>query len=147
MEEKSIKKINEELAEALNKAENIQKFLEEDYIKSNKQPLYEFADIVPEDTNLVCVIWVDGPRKMPHSKRVKFQNNTSTSLNGGELIPITISDNPQIPNKIKSKLNIKEKELTRIKQWIILNKQILLDYADGKITTKKLYELIQPLND
>ena len=135
--EKSIKEINEEL----------QNFLEEDYIESNKQPLYEFADLVPEDTNLVAVIWVDGPRKMKHSKRIKFQNNNATSLNGGEMIPITISDDPQIPNSVKSKLKIKAKELTRIKQWIILNKQILLDYSDGKLTTKQLYQQIKPLED
>ena len=95
---KDIRKINEEL----------QKFLEEDYLESNKQPLYEFADLVPEDTNLVSVIWVDGPRKMKHTKRIKFQNNNATSLNGGEMIPITISDDPQIPNSVKSKLKIKE---------------------------------------
>ena len=132
---KDIRKINEEL----------QKFLEEDYLESNKQPLYEFADLVPEDTNLVSVIWVDGPRKMKHTKRIKFQNNNATSLNDGEMIPITISDDPQIPNSVKSKLKIKEKELTRIKQWIILNKEVLLAYANGDITTKQLYERLKPL--
>lgn len=106
-----------------------------------------FADIVPEDTNLVCVVWVDGPRNLKHNKRIKFQNNTAPSLNGGELIPITISDNPQIPNSVKTKLNIKERELTRIKQWVILNKDTLLDYSNGKITTKRLYELLKPLAD
>ena len=134
---KDIRKINEEL----------QKFLEEDYLESNKQPLYEFADLVPEDTNLVSVIWVDGPRKMKHTKRIKFQNNNATSLNDGEMIPITISDDPQIPNSVKSKLKIKEKELTRIKQWIILNKEVLLAYANGDITTKQLYQQIKPLED
>ena len=132
---KSIQEINAEL----------QKVLEEDYIECNKQPLYEFADLVPEDTNLVAVIWVDGPRNMPHSKRIKFQNNTSNSLNGGEMIPITISDNPQIPNSVKTKLKIKEKELTRIKQWIILNKDVLMAYGNGEITTKQLYQQIKPL--
>lgn len=132
---KNIKQINEEL----------QKFLEQEYIESNKQPLYEFADLVPEDTNLCCVIWVGGPRNMKHGKRIKFQNNTSNKLNDGEMIPITISDNPEIPNSVKSKLKINGQELTRIKQWIILNKQILLDYAEGKLTTKQLYQQIKPL--
>ena len=123
----------------------VQILLEEDYIGSNKQPLYEFADLVPEDTNLACVVWVDGHRNMKHSKRIKFQNNTSNSLNGGELIPVTISEDPQIPNSVKSKLNIKQKDLTKIKQWIILNKDVLLAYSDGKITTKQLYQQIKPL--
>lgn len=122
-----------------------QEQLEEEYIEANKQPLYEFADLVPEDTNLCCVIWVDGPRNISHAKRIKFQNNTANKLNGGELIPITISDNPQIPDSVKSKLKINNQELTKIKQWIILNKQILLNYADGKITTKQLYQQLKAL--
>ena len=129
----NIEKLNEEL----------QRLLEEDYIESNKQKLYEFADFVPDDTNLSCVIWVDGPRNIKHVKRVKFQNNTANKLNGGELIPITISDNPEIPNSVK--LKIQEKDLNKIKEWIVLNKQTLIDYSDGKITTKQLYEKIKPI--
>lgn len=134
---KEIKEMNEEL----------EKFLEEEYIEANKQPLYEFADLVPEDTNLCCVIWVDGPRNMKHAKRIKFQNNTANKLNDGEMILITISDNPQIPNSVKSKLQIKEKDLTRIKEWIILNKETLLAYANGDITTKRLYQKIKRLDN
>lgn len=135
--DKSIKELPEE----------IQAFLEQDYIESNKQPLCEFADLVPSDTHLASVIWVDSPRNMSHGKRIKFQNNTSQKLNGAELIPMTISDDPQIPKSVHSKLKISQKEVTRIKQWIILNNSVLLDYANDKITTKQLYELIQPLND
>lgn len=133
----NLKKLNEE----------IQKFLEDDYIESNKVQLHEFADLTPEDTNLSVVIWVDGPRNISHGKRIKFQNNKSNRLNGGEMVPVTISDNPQIPDSVNSKLNIKQKELTRIKKWVILNKQVLIDYADGKITTSQLYRLIKPLED
>lgn len=61
----------------------LQQILEADYIKGNKQPIYEFADLTPMDTNLNVAIWVHGPRNMPHSKRIKFQNNNSPKLNGG----------------------------------------------------------------
>lgn len=61
------------------------------------------------------------------------------------MIPMTISDDPQIPNSVKIKLKIKQKELNRIRQWVIKNKQILLDYANDKITTSQLYRQIQPL--
>ena len=63
------------------------------------------------------------------------------------MIPVSISDSPEIPNSVKTKLNIKQKELTRIKQWVVLNKQVLIDYADGKITTSELYKRIKPLED
>lgn len=121
--------------------------LVEEYELDKQQSITEFADLTPKETNLVCVIWVDGPRNMKHARRIKFQNNTANKLNGGELIPITISDSPDIPDKLKNKVQVKQKEVNRIKQWILLNKQILIDYADGKITTGDLYKSIQPLND
>lgn len=127
--------------------EEFEKVLMEEYEQDKLNPLMEFADLTPKETNLKCVIWVDGPRNMKHGKRIKFQNNTSNKLNGGELIPITISDNPDIPEKLKNKVQVKQKELNRIKQWILLNKEVLTDYADGKITTGDLYKSIRPLND
>ena len=127
--------------------EDLQEILEQEYKEANLTPLYEFADFEPQDTNLACVIWVDGPRNKPHGERIKFQNNTATKLNNGEMIPVTISDNPQIPKSVHSKLKIKERELTRIKKWIILNKQVLLDYSQGKLSTKQLYQQIKPLED
>lgn len=125
----------------------VQKLLEKYYIEDNKEQLYEFADLVPEDTGLTVVVWIDGPRKMKHGKRIKFQNNNSNRLNGGEIIPMTISDDPQIPKSVTTKLKISNKDLNKIKSWIKLNKEVLLDYSNGLITTKQLYNKILPLND
>ena len=125
----------------------IQKLLEKYYIEDNKEQLYEFADLVPEDTRLTVVVWIDGPRKMKYGKRIKFQNNNSNRLNGGEIIPITISDDPQIQKSFTTKLKISNKDLNKIKSWIKLNKEVLLDYSNGLITTKQLYNKILPLND
>lgn len=125
----------------------VQKLLEKYYIEDNKEQLYEFADLVPEDTGLTVVVWIDGRRKMKHGKRIKFQNNNSNRLNGGEIIPITISDDPQIPKSVTTKLKISNKDLNKIKSWIKLNKEVLLDYSNGLITTKQLYNKILPLND
>ena len=127
--------------------EIINEELELDYIESNRTKLYEFADLVPEDTNLSSVIWVDGNRNTPHGKRIKFQNNNAKRLNGGELIPVTISDEPQIPKSVKTKIKISQKELNEIKEWIKLNKDVLIKYGNGEITTKQLYLLLQPLGE
>ena len=125
----------------------VQKLLEKYYIEDNKEQLYEFADLVPEDTGLTVVVWIDGPRKMKHGKRIKFQNNNSNRLNGGEIIPMTITDDPQIPKSVTTKLKISNKDLNKIKSWIKLNKEVLLDYSNGLITTKQLYNKILPLNN
>ena len=125
----------------------VQKLLEKYYIEGNKEQLYEFADLVPEDTGLTVVVWIDGPRKMKHGKRIKFQNNNSNRLNGGEIIPMTITDDPQIPKSVTTKLKISNKDLNKIKSWIKLNKEVLLDYSNGLITTKQLYNKILPLNN
>lgn len=124
-------------------AQEIQKMLEQEL--KQKQKLYEFADLTPDDTNLPCVVWVDGPRNMKHGFRIKFQNSYSSRLNGEAMIPMTISNNPEIPKSIKAKLKINQKELSKIKDWVVLNKEILIAYAKGEITTKQLYLSIKPI--
>ena len=50
-----IKKINEELEE----------FLQEEF--ENKIPLVEMVDVSKKRTNLEVIVWVDGPRNIPHA--------------------------------------------------------------------------------
>lgn len=111
----------------------IQKFLEQDLL--NKEKLYEMANLSQDMTNLPVIVWADSARNLKHAARIKFQNSYSTKTDGSELIPMTISDNPQIPNSIKTKLRIKSKDLNKIKQWVILNKDLLEKYFKEDINT------------
>ena len=109
--------------------EKLQIFLED------KFAIQEMANFKGNELNLPVNIWVDGPREMKHGKRIKLQNNYSTNFMTGDLITLTISENPTL-GKTFNKIKIKNKDIEKVRQWIIQNKNILELYADGKISTK-----------
>lgn len=111
--------------------------------------LLEMANISQNTTGLDVIIWVQtnntqstGKHNLP---RIKFQNNTATKIQINELIPISISDNPKIllKNNDLNKIKISHAQINVIKQWIIKNKEILIDYWEEKITTDELFQKLK----
>ena len=112
----------------------------------DKFKIQEMANFKGATFNLPVNIWVDGPRDMPHGKRIKIQNNYSTNFTQGDLVSITIEDSPRVSKTFK-RVQIKDKDLERVKSWIILNKDALLAYANGDFGTEDLVQKLQPLQD
>lgn len=111
--------------------------------------LLGMATISQNTTGLDVIIWVQtnntqstGKHNLP---RIKFQNNTTTKIQINELIPISISDNPKIllKNNDLDKIKISQTQINGIKQWIIKNKEILIDYWEEKITTDELFQKLK----
>ena len=111
--------------------------------------LLEMANISQSTTGLDVIIWVQtnntqstGKHNLP---RIKFQNNTATKIQINELIPISISDDPKIllKNNDLNKIKISQTKINGIKQWIMKNKEILIDYWEEKITTDELFQKLK----
>ena len=111
--------------------------------------LLEMANISQSTTGLDVIIWVHtnntqstGKHNLP---RIKFQNNTATKIQINELIPISISDDPKIllKNNDLNKIKISQTQINGIKQWIMKNKEILIDYWEEKITTDELFQKLK----
>ena len=111
--------------------------------------LLEMANISQSTTGLDVSIWVQtnntqstGKHNLP---RIKFQNNTATKIQINELIPISISDDPKIllKNNDLNKIKISQTQINGIKQWIMKNKEILIDYWEEKITTDELFQKLK----
>ena len=111
--------------------------------------LLEMANISQRTTGLDVIIWVQtnntqstGKHNLP---RIKFQNNTATKIQTNVLIPISISDNPTIllKNSDLNKIKISQTQINGIKQWIMKNKEILIDYWEENITTDELFQKLK----
>ena len=111
--------------------------------------LLGMATISQNTTGLDVIIWVQtnntqstGKHNLP---RIKFQNNTATKIQINELIPISISDDPKIllKNNDLNKIKISQTQINGIKQWIMKNKEILIDYWEEKITTDELFQKLE----
>lgn len=110
-----IKKLNEEIEEIL-----------------NENQLWEMANLPKKRTGAPVIIYISG-NKSSHGPRIKFFDSYSDSVgdNYDLLVPMTVSKNPEIP--IEHKLNIKKKDLDKIKQWVIKNYDILMALYNGEI--------------
>lgn len=106
----------------------------------SKQQMWEMANIEQEDTGLSVIVYVS-PKNANHGPRIKFVNSYSKRYDGSKTIPMSIEDSPKILTKFKPEISNKDIEL--IKKWVVLNKQVLLDYLNFEITTKQMINSIQ----
>ena len=67
-----------------------------------------------------------------HGPRIKFQTDKSDSANTGAMLPMTISEQPEIPVKnYRSQLDgISESDLQRLREFVITNRVNLLRLCD-----------------
>jgi hypothetical protein len=108
----------------------------------NKVSLWEMSNISPRRTGLDRMIWFQYfTGKEGHWARVKIEIDN-------ELIPITISDNPEIKIKdLRILKKISAASLNKVKKFIVLNKTVLLKYwnASGKMSIDELLDEIQKI--
>jgi hypothetical protein len=95
-----------------------------------KSNLYEMATLKKRRSGLPVNIYLDDSGSYiagGHAPRIKFQPNKNDSSDTRTMIPMTISDNPEIPIDYKSQLDgITEKDISEIKNFVISNKSNLL---------------------
>lgn len=121
------------------------------YIKSNNkmnkfreyvrdaEKLYEMVpNYYQKDTGLKEIIWVSS-KKASHGPRIKVYKTLK-----GENFSVTIEDEPKV---VAGKCFVNSKELKRIFEFIILNKDNLIKYWNFIIDSDELDENILKLKD
>ena len=101
------------------------------------------ATLRPEITGLDVTLWVSSRAKSRHGPRVKVAKKFGNNLN----FSITISNTPEVTShteKFVDKL-VDGKTLQRIKRWIILNRELLLQFWNSEITEQELRAHIRKL--
>ena len=92
--------------------------------------LYEMANFLPKDTGLKEVIYIS-VKQGNHGPRLKVFKNKQPK---GENFSVTIEDKP----KTIGKIFVNSKELSKIIEYVILNKETLLQYWNFDIGTVDL---------
>lgn len=126
------------LKEALNENQNdFSEMIEEAF---DENVLFEMASISKKKTKLPVKIWVQSEITMRHNTpRIKFLNSTADKTIASLLVPLSISDNPQILSK-NTKLKITSDQFEAIRQWVIRNKDLLLMLWKDGIETDDFIE-------
>ena len=103
----------------------------------DKIDLYEMANVSPKDTGLSVYVYVS-PNNSNHGPRIKVSNIKNKSWSDDNF-SLSICDKPELMNGV---CKLDSNELDDTKNWIILNKNILLDYWNNKIQSTKEFLLL-----
>lgn len=74
---------------------------------------------------------------------IRFQDNISSKVQMDDLVSISISNNPEVLDCDIDSIKIDLCKIDAVKDWIVNNKSILLDYWYGFITTDILFERLK----
>ncbi len=88
------------------------------------QFLYEMANLSSNKTGIGYNIWIS-PKNANHGPRIKIYKNMPPN---GTNFSISVEDSPRI---VGGASFVTPKELNEIFKFILLNKQLLLDYWTG----------------
>ena len=102
--------------------------------KGNEDDLFEMDNVMQGETGLPMNVYISA-KNVKHGPRIKVQNNYSTNTDSYNLFTITISDTPK---KIGNTGEIKKKDIDKVKSWILLNKELLLDYWYKRIESTRV---------
>lgn len=96
--------------------------------------LFEMSNLTPKDTGLDYVIWL-----IPKNNREKHGPRLKVRINN-VLIPVSICDEP----RVCINTNLRIPEFRNLQEWIIANKDLLLEYwnSDGNMSMRDLLDRI-----
>lgn len=116
----------------------------ENFETLNENRLFEMCNLQSADTGLPYDIWLDsaGDSRLNthHKPRIKV-------LVDGKLIPIEISDNPDIPDNIK-RAGVKDfPHLSEIRKYVKAYRKVLAAHYFNEISDKKALALLGDIKD
>lgn len=115
--------------------------LEREYQVYDNIAINEMANISKTSTGLPCKIYISDRLGANRGPRIKVNADYSDTWSGNSFT-ITISDTPTV---IGNTCKIKESDIEEIKDWILLNKDILLKYWKEEIDTVQFIERMRHL--
>ena len=115
------------------------------YEDDDKDFLFEMSNLRQDETGLSMIVWADVNRIGKHnSPRIKVSTSDSSNVGDGELIPVLMSENPRI--LAKNKLGkLSPEKLRDVGRFIALNKDVLLKYWNGELSSREFTNSIKHL--
>lgn len=101
----------------------------------DKCRMWEMTNLKPEETGLPVIIYVSDKGNSQHGPRIKVQNDYSSKVTN-DWFSVTIANDAKVPDSQSHiKIKVKAKDIDKVKQWVRLNRDLLLKYWNGTITT------------
>ena len=105
--------------------------------------MFRIVSVFPQNSNLPAKVYIRvQSRNSKRSAMLSVSNVSNNAQPFSDKFSLSISENPEI---IIGKCKLKPDELEVVKNWIILNKNILIDYWNEEETcTESLINNLNP---
>lgn len=103
--------------------------------------LMEMANQWQEDTLLPMIIWIDEGKTYKlggHGKRVKFQLDTSDSINPGLWGSMDLGGKLHLTQKARQALRLSQRDLNQLRNFVRNNRLALEELADTRIRMRDI---------
>ena len=108
--------------------------------RSSTDELFEMANLYPGSTGLTRTIWVSPRGNARHGPRIQVCQIPGDRMVIDDAASVTVSDHPEVAAGPLPAAAVAEAV-----RWIILNKQPLLEYWEGKIDTMGLFQQLKKI--
>jgi len=102
--------------------------------KEDIDTLDEMSTLRKNRSGLPVNLWLDDSmlyKRGGHAKRIKFQPDKGDRPTTRNMIPMSIEDDPKV--MINAKTSLSSTEINKIKLFVKMNKDALIDLSDMKI--------------
>jgi hypothetical protein len=108
----------------------IKEITNEEPLEEDIESLFEMANLEPKYTGLPMVVWANPRGGARHDVRIKVNMTHGNNMNPTNLAVVSVRPAPELLAG-----NLSRSDLTQVKKWIELNKDVILEYWEGKIGT------------
>lgn len=107
--------------------------------------LWEMANLAPDTTGIESVmVWASQAQDgaLRHGPRVKVSAHKTNKMIPADVFVLTIQNDPQI---VAGECHLDSDTIEDVKDWVSKNKELLLKYWKGEISTKQFVNELEPL--
>lgn len=106
-----------------------------------RDEVYLMAKLVPAETGLPMAVWITPNEGFPHDVRVKVSRIPGGRGRWLDAVPMAVRPQPRlvVPGSLASA------DLALVGRWIELNRDVIIDYWDGRLTTTQALPRLQRL--
>jgi Domain of unknown function (DUF4160) len=102
----------------------------------DEEDFFDMANLPPDVTGLPMVVWVSQRGRARHDVRVKVSLVPGRHMNPDQTTSVSVR--PTVD--VVAGDQLPSAELAAVRKWADANRQLIIDYWDGKLFTNELLE-------
>lgn len=110
-------------------------------VEDDEEDFFLMASLAPEDTGLPMVVWISERGRSRHDARVRIALRHGRDLRPDPSAWVAVQ--PDVRVVVGS--GLRPNDLDLVRRWIELNREVVLGYWNGDLSTDEAIARLQPL--